>query len=136
MAALTGITAIKNQRLTRVENKLYGDTIAIGSVVYLDATDSKHKLADNNAAVAASKAAGIATTPGVDGDWGTIVSNGPVTIVGATLAVGTEYYVGSTPGTIIPAADLTTGMVVCRLGIASSSSVLEVSIETKGIVHA
>lgn len=70
---------------------------------------------------------------------------------GATVALGNPLYldtadnkykladanhVGQTAGSVVPFADLTTGDYVTRIGTASSSTVLLLSIEATGVTHA
>ena len=136
MAALSGITAGRPTANTRFFQGVYGATIAAGQPVYLDATDSKYKLADANLSAATAASRGITMTPGVDGGYGIIATSGGIILVGATMGVGETYYVGATAGEINPDADLTTGWYVSRLGTASSATQLDLSISSTGIVHA
>jgi hypothetical protein len=57
---------------------------------------------------------------------------GPVTI-GATLTAGVAYYLSGTPGGIRPVADNTTGDYPVILGIATSTTVLNVKIQEAGV---
>lgn len=135
MAALTGITAVRPTSSTKSSLVAYGATISAGQPVYLDTTDNEYKLADNNASVITQAAKGIAMTPGVDGGYGYIATDGSIILVGTTMSVGETYFVGATAGEIIPDADLATGNYVSRLGTAASTTQLDLSIKATGITH-
>jgi len=114
----------------------YGATITQGQVLYKDATDSNHyKLADADLSAAASTVAGIALTPGDDGDKGYVATAGPID-VGGTLTVGVVYALSDTDsgGFIAPVADLATGDYVSILGVASAADQLELKIDNSGVV--
>lgn len=106
-----------------------GATITAGKVVYLDSADGKYKLADADSATAAIRSAiGIALNGASDGQPLVVLEAGPITI-GGTLTAGTPYYLSTNAGGICPPADITTGDYVVILGIATSSTVLEVNIQ-------
>lgn len=134
MAALTGITAVRPTiNTTFAATPIYGATVAVGQCLYQDATDSQWKLADSNASATIAAAKGIAVTPGVSGGYGIVATGGSIILVGTTAVVGTTYNVGATAGTIVPNADLTTGDYVTTLGVASSSTQLDLAISASGI---
>jgi hypothetical protein len=58
--------------------------------------------------------------------------SGPLT-VGATMTAGVAYYLSDTAGGICPVADLATGEYPSVLGIATSTTVLNVNIQTSGV---
>lgn len=133
MAALTGITAVRpGSEKTVLRIVQYGATVSVGQPVY-KAANGKRSPADSDASLATSSAEGIAMTPGVDGSWGIIAVQGPIVLVGTTMSVGLSYYVGRTAGTIVPEADLVAGDYVTRLGVASSSTQLELLMSATGI---
>lgn len=134
MAALSGITAVRPTINTVAKNVKYGATIAAGNPLYLDSADSEHKLADANASEATANVKGIAITPGVDGGYGLIATSGSIILVGTTMVVGETYYAGPTAGQIIPSGDLTTGDRVTQLGIAATTTQLDLIIRATGIV--
>jgi hypothetical protein len=117
-------------------NGTAGASITAGQVVYLDATDNKYKLADNNSATAAVRSpAGIALHASSSGQPLTVLTSGPITI-GATVTAGVAYYLSDTPGGICPVADLLTGEYPVVLGLATSASVIEVDIQEAGVALA
>ena len=111
-----------------------GASTTQGQAAYLDATDNKWKLADSNvsAITAGSNGVGVFATPGASDGFGLLVTGGQL-IFGGGLTKGTVYCVGATPGTIVPVSDLTTGDFVTILGVASSTSVLDVAPRATGI---
>jgi hypothetical protein len=136
MPALGSITAVRPTSNTVISLVQYGATIAAGQSVYLDASDSKYKLADSNASAATAAVKGVAVTPGIDGGYGYVATGGNIILVGTTMAVGETYHVGATAGTIVPDADLTTGDYVSRIGTGASATQLDLSIKATGVVHA
>lgn len=137
MAAVTFTGVRPASSLTTTEPVAAGATIAAGEVVYLDTADSnKAKLADNNASAATAVVKGIALTSGVSGSGLIVATGNSITLVGASMTQGLTYYLGATAGQIVPEADLATGNYVCRLGVASSATQLELSIANTGIQRA
>lgn len=136
MTALGSITAVRPTANTKTRLVPYGATIAAGNTVYLDTGDNLYKLADSNASATTATLKGVAVTPGVNGGYGYIATEGGIILVGTTAAVGETYYVGATAGTIVPDADLTTADYISRVGTASSTTQIELSIVNTGIVHA
>jgi hypothetical protein len=137
MAALSGITAVRPTSTTILATRgpvIYGSTNSAGQSAYLDAADSKYKLADSNASAATAAAVGIFVTPGVDTGYGYVATGGSIILVGTTMVVGTVYCVGATPGDIVPISDLTTGDRTTILGTAATATQLDLSIKASGIV--
>jgi hypothetical protein len=115
-----------------IERGTAGATITAGQVVYKDA-NGKYSLADNNSATAAAKVPrGIALHAASLNQPLSILKSGDITI-GATLTAGTAYYLSDTPGGICPVADLATGENVVLVGIAKSTTVLNLSILVPGV---
>lgn len=109
-----------------------GATITAGKVVYLDTTDSKYKLADADGASALRSPAGIALNGASDGQPLSVLTEGPITI-GATMTAGVTYYLSPNPGGIAPIADILAGDYPTIIGIATSSTVLNVNIQEAGV---
>lgn len=106
-----------------------GATITAGQAVYRDESTLKYLLADANSGTAAAREArGIALNGASDGQTLTILRSGPITI-GASVTPGTDYYLSSNPGGICPRADIGAGEYVCLIGLATSSSVINVNIQ-------
>jgi hypothetical protein len=112
-----------------VAEGMAGEAIVAGKSVYLSSTTKKWMLADSNSATAeARRAHGIALNGAALNQPVDVLKEGPITI-GATLTAGLDYYVSDTPGGICPRADLASGEYVCLLGLASSTTVLNVGIQ-------
>jgi hypothetical protein len=112
-----------------------GEAITAGKAVYFDATTRTWKLADSNSATAAARQAnGIALNGAAANQPLKVHTEGPITL-GAVLTAGVGYYLSDTPGGICPVADVGTGEYVCLLGLASSTSVLDVDIQFPNVAN-
>lgn len=138
MSDLASITAVRPTSNTQYRLVDYGATIAAGNSVYLDPADNEWKLADNNASTttAGLNGIGVAMTPGVDGGQGFVATGGSIILVGTTMAAGEQYVISATAGGIAPATDLATNDYVSLLGIASSTTQLNLNVKYTGVQHA
>jgi hypothetical protein len=109
-----------------------GATITAGQVVYFDDTTGKYKLADSDGAAALRSPRGFALNGASDGQPLAVHTKGKLTI-GATMTAGLAYYLSKTAGGICPVADIASGGYATVLGIASSTTVLEVNITESGV---
>jgi hypothetical protein len=117
----------------QIANGTAGTTVTAGQAVYLDATTGRYLLADNNSATAAAREPdGIALNGAANGQPLGVLTKGPVTI-GATMTAGVAYYLGDTAGGICPVADLASGEYPSIIGIATSTTVLNVKIQSAGV---
>lgn len=106
-----------------------GGTIVAGNSVYLDTVAGTYKLADAGGASAAIAVAGVALTNSSAGQPIVVQTEGQVNL-GATLTAGQVYIVsGAAPGGIAPVSDMTAGDRVGILGIAISTSLLEIGLQ-------
>lgn len=117
-----------------------GAAIAAGEVVFLDATTTgKWQLADSDAATAAARGqganVGIALNSASANQPLVVQTSGPITL-GAVLAAGQAVYLSATPGKLCPLADLLAGDYVTLLGLATSTSVLDLDIQYSGVASA
>ena len=134
MAEITPVAAnVRETSTTQTQRVQYGEAVDQGEVVYLK-SDSKYWLADNSTTTLAA-AKGIAMTPNVADGYGSIAVAGDIEL-GATLAVGTIYTVGSTAGTIHPEADLLTTEILTVIGYGKTAAILTLDINATGIAHA
>lgn len=109
-----------------------GATITAGQVVYLETATNKLKLADNNATdIEVRTARGIALNGAANGQPLGVVRSGEVTI-GGTLVANVAYYLSDTPGGICAVADLAPGEYPTMLGMAKTTTSLDVHIYTTG----
>lgn len=136
MADVSGITAIRETSSTVSRLVDCGATVALGNTLYIDTADNEHKLSDADSGAVSNTAVGVAISTGVDSGSVRIATGGNIILVGATLAVGTAYYLSDTPGGIKPASDLTTGDNVVLIGVAATTTQLNLNIKDFGITHA
>jgi hypothetical protein len=110
-----------------------GATITSGQVVYRDSADGQCKLADSNSGAASARSPrGIALHGAASGQPLQILKRGDITI-GATMTAGVVYYLSDTPGGICPVADLASGEYPTIVGIAQSTTVLNVLFHESGV---
>lgn len=115
-----------------------GASITQGQVIYRDPTDNSLKLADADAAATAPSATGqlfIALSAAATGQPIAYLTTGQVTI-GATLTVGTAYYLSTTSGSICLESDLASGDFPIFLGFAISTTVLNFTPLAAGVAKA
>lgn len=117
----------------KTHTALAGETITAGKAVYLATASGKYMLADSNSATAEARVPkGIALTGSSLNQPCVVALSGQVTI-GATLTAGVAYYLSDTPGGICPVADVGSGEYPSILGIAKSTTVLDIKIQSAGV---
>ena len=107
----------------------FGATVTQGQAVYLDA-NTEWQLLDADAAATGngvSNVRGIALVSGADGQPAIVALKDDDFTPGATLTVGASYYASGTAGGIAPAADLASGDYVVFLGVAKSTTKLNLN---------
>lgn len=110
-----------------------GAAITAGQVVYKAAADGKLKLSDNDSGTAEVKGVyGIALNGASDGQPISVIKRGPLTL-NAALTAGVVYCLSGTAGGIAPLADVTSGHDLIVLGVALSTTVLDVQFNDTGI---
>ncbi|MBB4192791.1 hypothetical protein [Rhizobium aethiopicum] len=114
-----------------------GAAIAAGDIVYLDtATTGKWQLADSDAATAEARGQtgniGVALNSAAANQPIVVQTEGPVTL-GAVLTAGVAYYLSDTPGKLCPVADITGGDYYTLVGLAASTTVLNVDFQYSGV---
>jgi hypothetical protein len=113
-----------------------GASITAGQVVYHDGATDTLKLADCDSGTAAVRSPyGIALHAAASGQPLAVLTAGPITI-GATVAASGIYCLSATAGGICPAADLTTGNYTAVIGVATSTTVIDVKIHEAGVAAA
>jgi len=116
-----------------MKHGIAGATITAGQQLYLDEATDTWKLADSNSATAAVRTPGGTALHGsLAGQPITVQTSGPITI-GAALPAGLAYYLSDTPGGICPVADVGSGEYASVMGIATSTTVLNVKIQASGV---
>lgn len=125
---ITAASVVAGENATKKEG-LAGEAITAGQTVYLSSTTRKWMKADSNSATAeAREAIGIALNGAALNQPLEVQTKGQITI-GAALTAGTAYYLSDTAGGICPLADVGSGEYVCQLGLASSTSVLDLDVQ-------
>lgn len=123
---ITAASVVAGANATR-DNGTAGASVTAGQAVY-KAADNTYKLADtNDASAIVRKPKGIALHAASSGQPLAVHTGGPITI-GATVTPGVAYYLGGTPGSIVPVADLTTGDHPALIGMATSATDIYVDI--------
>lgn len=114
----------------RVEHGKAGVALTAGQAVYLDEATQSYKLSDSNSATAAVRECdGLTLHAAAIGQPIAVHERGPLTI-GATLTPGQTYALSETPGGIQPVSDLGAGEYPTIIGMATSTTVLEVKIQS------
>lgn len=108
-----------------------GVAVTAGQAVYMDTSVNKYKLSDSNLA-GAKTVRGIALNNAALNQPLVVQKSGPITI-GGTLVKGTTYCQSTTAGGICPQADITTGGDVVILGVATSTTSMNLNIQVPGI---
>lgn len=115
-----------------VDHGIAAAAVTAGQVVARDA-NGDFVLADNNSATASVRAAvGFALNGAAVGQPLAVQKDGQITL-GAVLTIGTDYWLSDTPGTVCPRADLTVGEYPVMLGIAKTTSSLDIGIQNSGV---
>jgi hypothetical protein len=115
------------------DSGIAGVTITAGQLVYRDSATRKYLLADSNAAATEARhTMAIALNGAAINQPLTVQTGGDITI-GGTLVAGTDYYQSDTPGGICPRADVGAGESVCLIGLAKSTTVLQIGIQFPGV---
>jgi hypothetical protein len=108
------------------KSRMAGAVVTAGQVLYQASATKKSGLSDNDSATAEIRAVdGLALNGAAADQPVEIAINGAVVNVGAVLTAGTDYYLSGTPGGICPRADVTTGDDPIRIGIALTTSNLQ-----------
>lgn len=120
---------------TTIVRGIAGATITAGKVLYLEAATNTWKLADNNDASAeVRQAKGIALNGASAGQPVAVATAGDVTF-NAALTAGIAYYLSDTAGGFGPVADVGSGEYVVLIGVAKSTTVLNVNISYPGVAN-
>lgn len=112
-----------------------GEAVTAGKVGYFNTSTRRWMLADaDSATVQARKAIGVFLNSAGTGQPVKVQTEGPITI-GGTLTAGVGYYLSGTAGGICPVADVGTGEYVCLLGLAISTTVLNLDVQFPNVAN-
>jgi hypothetical protein len=109
-----------------------GATITRGTPCYESATNGQSLICDANDTALKATVKGIALQDAAAGQPLRLMVSGNLGL-GAILTVGTVYCLSATAGAICPYADLTTNDYVTILGVATTTSNLQVRLVSAGI---
>lgn len=130
---VTAASVLASGQATK-ETGIAGAAITAGQTVYKEATTNLFKLADSNSGTAEVKAVyGVALHAAATGQPLTVVKDDPSFTPGATVVVGTSYWLSETPGGIQPVADLGSGEQLVLLGVGKTTSTISLKIWNTGI---
>jgi hypothetical protein len=134
MADLT-ITAANVKLISGPTEQLTaGATLTAGQAAYKEAATGDAKLSDNDSATAEVRAVlGLSLHAALTDQPVTIAKNGAIVDLGAILTAGTDYFLSGTPGGICPRADVTTGDDPVRIGMALTTSRLQLDINDPAV---
>lgn len=119
-AASTGVAKVIVQ---------FGESVTAGQPIYQKASDGLYykMQADGTAAESGVGVTyGVALSGGSANQWGVLATSGPITI-GATVVVGTHYYVHATAGLIGLFSDLASTNYITDLGYATTTAIITLS---------
>lgn len=129
------VVASSSATIERLYN--FGATITAGQAVYLDDTTSTWKLIDRDAAATGNGIdvkKGIALVGGASGQPGVVCTKDPDFTPGATLTNGITIYTSDTAGGITSADIPTTGDYPTVLGVAKSTTKMNLNPTASGAV--
>jgi hypothetical protein len=110
-----------------------GETIAAGKAVYLASATNKWMMADANSGTAEARAATAIALTGSSNNQPITVQTGGTLTLGATMTAGVVYYLSDTAGGICPVADIGAGEYVCVIGVATSTTVMQLGFNYSGV---
>lgn len=122
--SITATSVLASSAARRVV-KDAASTVTAGQPVYLT-TSGTVAPADANDSTKAS-VLGIAENGGATGQPISVVTKDPAFALGATVAIGDVLILSATAGGIAPVADATTGDFVTVLGVAVSTSAINLN---------
>lgn len=113
---------------------ILGGTQTAGQIVYIEAASGTTKPCDCDSATAEARSPkGFLLNGGGAGQPCKILTSGPITL-GAVLTVGVTYYLSpGSAGGLCAVADVLSGDYPVIMGVARSTSVLDVKIHEAGV---
>jgi hypothetical protein len=115
-----------------VSHGICGETMTAGQAVYLDSATQRFKKARANAGTT-DDVVGIALHNAEDGQPLAYLTRGPL-LINAVAVPGTVFVLSAAnAGGIAPVSDGAAGNFVTLVGIATTSSLLEIQIQVSGV---
>lgn len=115
------------------EDGLAGATITAGQLVYKDAATGKYLIADADGAAAAGKSPRGFALHGASNNQPLKIHRSGEIDFGGGLTAGIPYFLSSNPGAFCPLADVGVGEDYVFVGIAKSTTKLDVGIKASGV---
>ncbi len=123
---LVALNIVADFNAVIVSTGVAGVALTAGDVVYADSTDSGElKLAQHDGTAAEAAAVGIVLADAADTEAVTYITSGELAL-GTILTAGSVYVVSATPGKIAVDADPGSADFKTVVGVAKSTSTLEV----------
>jgi len=119
----------------RTEEGTCGSTITAGMAVKYNPSTKKWDAVAQATPILATDKVGISLTGGAL-DQPIVVMLGGTYTAGATVAAGTEYYVGIVAGGLCVSADVTQGEYRTRLGQGISTTKIKLGVSISAVAHA
>lgn len=135
--SITAASVVASSSATIERLYKFGATITAGQAVYLDDTTSTWKLIDRDAAATGNELAtrkGIALVGGASGQPGVVCTKDPDFTPGGTLTNGITIYTSDTAGGITSGDIPTTGDYPTVLGVAKSTTKMNLNPTSSGVV--
>lgn len=130
--SITASSVIAGPNARRV-TKTAGASVTAGQPVYLDAA-GKVQPADTNVSALTAAVLGIAENGGATGQPISVVTKDDAFTLGATVAVGDVLIASATAGGIAPVADAASGYYVAVLGVAISTTKINLNPTLAGAI--
>lgn len=128
---ITAASVVKGANARIDRNGYAGETITAGQAVVKNSSGFWVK-ADSNGSSSIRAATGIALNGASQYQPIDVQTEGSITI-GATMTAGVAYYLSDTAGGICPVADVGTGEYAQVIGIATSTTVLKLTLAASGV---
>lgn len=133
--AVTAANVLASANAAPIKNFNYGATITAGQVVYLD-SNNKWQLTDSDASSAGNNfnsVVGLTLVGGANNQPGVVATRDVYFTPGGTLTNGIAYYVSRNAGAFCPVADVGSGNYGTFVGIARSTTILNLNPTPSGI---
>lgn len=134
MADLTQTAAnVQTGSGSNIQRRNAAVAVTAGDAVYVDGNGAVD-LCENDQTAAEAACAGVALNDAAIGQPVTFQVTGQINL-GATLTVGEVYVCGAAPGGIAPVADVIAAEFMTVIGVAISTSEIEMGLLPSGVAH-
>lgn len=128
--SITAANVIASSSAQRT-SKVAASTITAGQPVYVNSSGLVAP-ADANASATTANVLGIAENGGGTGQRISVITQDPALVIGATVAIGDVLILSATAGGIAPVADLASGHYCTVLGVAVSTTAINLKLVAAG----